>query len=288
METTAAPDMNWRKPSFTMPANACDAHCHVFGPGNVFPYAPDRSYTPPDAPKEMLDALHNTLGISRAVIVQASCHGTDNRATLDAIKWSKGRWSGVAIVDETFTEKDYAALHDGGIRGVRFNFVKHLGGVPDMNVFRRVLDIITPMGWHLVLHLDAQNILEFNDMLHGLKLPFIIDHMGRVKAAAGLDQPPFTALLELMKHENAWVKVCGSERVSSSGPPLTDSAPFAAALIAAAPERTLWGTDFPHPNVGKHMPNDASLVELIPLFAPDPATQRRLLVENPERLYDFR
>ncbi len=287
METTAAPDMNWRKPAFTMPANACDAHCHVFGPGAVFPYAPDRSYTPHDAPKEMLNALHESLGISRAVIVQASCHGTDNRATIDAIQWSKGRWSGVAIVDETFADKDYRELHDGGIRGVRFNFVKHLGGIPDMNVFQRVLDTITPMGWHLVLHLDAQNILEFHDMLHGLKLPFIIDHMGRVKAAAGLEQPPFQALLELMKQENAWVKVCGSERVSSMGPPFTDSAPFAAALINAAPDRTLWGTDFPHPNVGKHMPNDAALVELIPLFAPTPEMQKRLLVDNPERLYDF-
>lgn len=287
MKSCMPPDPNFRPPKFKLPPKACDAHCHVFGPADVFPYAPDRTYTPPDAPKEMLARLHGVLGVERAVIVQASCHGTDNSAALDAIAHSGGRYRGVAIVDDDFDDKEAERLHAGGIRGVRFNFVKHLGGVPDLGVFHRTLERITPLGWHLVLHMDAGDLLEFHDLLHGLKLPFVIDHMGRVKAGAGLEQPPFQALLELMKHPNAWVKVCGSERVSTAGPPFTDSVPFAAALVEAAPERVLWGTDFPHPNIAKHMPNDADLVDLIPLFAPDAEQQQRLLVSNPERLYDF-
>jgi 2-pyrone-4,6-dicarboxylate lactonase len=281
------PDPDTRPPRFRAPADSCDAHCHVFGPAARFPYAPDRSYTPPDAPKESLAALHRILGLERAVIVQASCHGTDNRATLDAIAGSGGRYRGIAIVDRSFADKDYAALHDGGIRGVRFNFVKHLGGMPDMRVFHDVLDRVAPLGWHLVLHLDAADIVELAPVLRGLPLPFIIDHMGRVKAAAGLDQAPFRALLELMRLDTCWVKVCGAERVSSAGPPFADAVPFARALVAAAPDRVLWGTDWPHPNIAGRMPNDGDLVDLVPQIASDPVSRRKLLVDNPARLYGF-
>jgi 2-pyrone-4,6-dicarboxylate lactonase len=281
------PDPNTRRPRFRLPALACDAHCHVFGPAGRFPYAPDRSYTPPDAPKENLAALHRLLGIERAVIVQASCHGSDNRATLDAIAASGGRYRGIAIIDDAITDKDYAALHAGGMRGVRFNFVRHLGGRPDMRLFQRTLERIAPMGWHLVLHLDAADIVELAPLLRRLRLPFIIDHMGRVKADAGLEQAPFRALLELTKLDTCWVKVCGSERVSSAGPPFADAVPFARTLVEAAPDRVLWGTDWPHPNIARHMPNDGDLVDLVPLIAPDAATQHQLLVANPARLYDF-
>jgi 2-pyrone-4,6-dicarboxylate lactonase len=287
IKTCMPPDPNLRTPKFKMPAQACDAHCHVFGPADIFSYAPDRTYTPPDAPKQALATLHKTLGISRAVIVQASCHGTDNTATLDAIASSGGRYRGVAIVDDGFDDAQAEMLHRGGIRGVRFNFVKHLGGVPDLDVFRRVVGRIRPLGWHLVVHMDAGDLIEHYDMLKALPVPFIVDHMGRVQAKAGLDQPPFKALLNLMELENAWVKVCGSERVSTAGPPFTDAVPFAAALVEKAPDRVLWGTDWPHPNIAKYMPNDADLIDLIPLFAPDEALQHRLLVKNPERLYDF-
>jgi 2-pyrone-4,6-dicarboxylate lactonase len=281
------PDPDTRAPRFHPPARACDAHCHVFGPAARFPYAPDRSYTPPDAPKENLVALHRILGIERAVIVQASCHGSDNRATLDAIASSGGRYRGIAIVDGSVTDTDYAALHAGGIRGVRFNFVKHLGGRPEMRVFHRTLERIVPLGWHLVLHLDAADIVELAPLLRGLRLPFIIDHMGRVKADAGLDQAPFRALLELVKLDTCWVKVCGAERVSTAGAPFADAVPFARMLVEAAPDRVLWGTDWPHPNIAGRMPNDGDLVDLVPLIAPDAAAQRKLLVDNPARLYDF-
>jgi len=286
-KNTAAPDPNTREPRFVMPPLACDAHCHVFGPAAAFPYDPAASYHPPDAPVEGLWRLHGILGIQRAVIVHASCHGPDMRATLDAIARSAGRYRGTAIVDSSVSEKDLERMHAGGIRGVRFNFVTHLGGRPDMAFFRRTVDRVRSLGWHLILHLDATDIVELSELLRGLPVPLVIDHMGRVKAADGLEQAPFRALLELMKNDNAWVKVCGSERVSSKGPPFTDAIPFARALIEAAPDRVLWGTDWPHPNVGAHMPNDGDLADLIPLMAPDAAVQRKLLVENPARLYGF-
>ena len=270
-----------------MPPHACDAHCHIFGPGATFPYAPDRTYTPPDAPKHALAALHSVLGIERAVLVQASCHGTDNRAMLDAIKTSGGRYRGVAIVDASFTETDYAALHDDGIRGVRFNFVEHLGGKPDMGLFHRVVQRIRPLGWHLVVHLDAADIPEVSTLLRPLSVPFVIDHMGRVKADGGLEQRPFRALLDLMKLDTCWVKVCGAERVSTAGPPFLDAIPFARAIVNAAPDRVLWGTDWPHPNVGRFMPNDGDVEELVSEIAPDEEQREKLLVQNPANLYGW-
>jgi len=273
-----------RRPNFILPPGATDAHCHVFGPGNVFQYAPNRRYTPEDAPKEMLRALHDFLGIERAVIVQASCHGPDNRAMLDCIASDPERYRGVAIVNDSFTDKDFDELDAGGVRGVRFNFVKHLGGAPDMDVFNRVIDRIRGRGWHVVLHLDAPDIVPLSDMIKKLPLPFVIDHMGRVPAKNGLEQQPLQVLLELAKHDNAWIKVCGSERIDF--PPYDKAVPIAHAIIRTAPDRVLWGTDFPHPN-SSHEADEADLVDLVPKFAPDPKRQQALLVDNPARLYGF-
>ncbi|MGO8918798.1 MAG: amidohydrolase family protein [Stellaceae bacterium] len=285
MKSCAAPDPDTRRPRFVPPPHSCDAHCHVFGPAAVFPYAPERSYTPPDAPKQSLAALHRLLGIERAVIVQASCHGRDNRAMLDAVAASPDRHRGIAMLADDVSEADLAALHAGGVRGVRFNFVRHLGGAPDPRVFRRVIERIEPLGWHVILHLDAADILELGGLLRGLRLAFVIDHMRRVNAADGLAQPPFRALLELMALGTCWVKLCGAERISAAGPPFHDAIPFAAALLAAAPDRVLWGTDWPHPNIARHMPNDGDLVDLLPLIAPDAAMRQKLLVDNPQLLY---
>jgi predicted TIM-barrel fold metal-dependent hydrolase len=273
-----------RQPRFKLPKGACDAHCHVFGPGDKFPYAANRRYTPADAPKEMLAALHAHLGIDRAVIVQASCHGADNAAMLDCIASDPKRYRGVAIVDDSFTEADYDRLDRGGVRGVRFNFVKHLGGAPDMAVFNRVIDRIKGRGWHLVLHVDAPDIIPLSDMIRRLPLPFVIDHMGRVPSAAGVEQPPLRALIELSGLENCWIKVCGSERISL--PPYAAAVPIARALVEASPTRVLWGTDFPHPNA-THETDEADLVNLVPQFALLALAQRRLLVDNPARLYGF-
>jgi 2-pyrone-4,6-dicarboxylate lactonase len=273
-----------RRPRFQLPPGACDAHCHVFGPGARFPYAPGRRYTPEDAPKEALAALHRHLGLSRTVIVQASCHGTDNAAMLDAIAAAPGTTRGVGIVDDTFDEKALERLNAGGVRGARFNFVRHLGGAPDMDVFNRVIPRIKALGWHVVLHLDAPDIAELSPMIRALPLPFIIDHMGRVDAKLGPDQPAFKALLELAKLDGCWIKVSGAERISP--PPFDLAMPIAARILAALPDRVLWGTDFPHPNL-KIEVDEADLVDLVPAFATTEDAQRRLLVDNPARLYGF-
>jgi 2-pyrone-4,6-dicarboxylate lactonase len=273
-----------RKPYFKLPPGSCDAHCHVFGPGDKFPYAPGRRYTPADAPKEMLRALHDHLGIARAVIVQASCHGTDNTAMLDCIASDPKRYRGVAIVNDTFSDADFDALDAAGVRGARFNFVKHLGGAPDMGAFNRVIERIKGRGWHVVLHLDAPDIAPLSPMIRKLPLPFVIDHMGRVPGKDGVDQPPLKALLELAQLENCWIKVCGAERISM--PPYTEAVPIARAIVTAAPTRVLWGTDFPHPNAS-HEADEADLVDLVPQYASEAAARRSLLVDNPARLYDF-
>jgi 2-pyrone-4,6-dicarboxylate lactonase len=273
-----------RKPRFKLPPAATDAHCHVFGPGDRFPYAPGRRYTPVDAPKGMLRVLHDHLGVQRAVIVQASCHGSDNAAMLDCIASDPKRYRGVAIVNDTFADADFDALDAGGVRGVRFNFVKHLGGAPDMDVFNCVIDRVKGRGWHVVLHLDASDIAPLSGMIRKLPLPFVIDHMGRVPGKHGVDQQPLKALLELAKLENCWIKVCGAERISL--PPYAEAVPIAHAIVSAIPERVLWGTDFPHPNP-THEADEADLVDLVPQYATDAATQQRLLVDNPARLYGF-
>ena len=280
------PDPNPVQPTWTLPPGACDAHCHVFGPAAQFPYAADRSYTPPDAPVESLRRLHAHLGISRAVIVHASCHGTLMDVTLDAIASSGGAYRGVACVEDAVSDNELRRLHDGGIRGIRFNFVKHLGGVPDLQVFYRLIAKIKPLGWHVVLHLDAEDLMTHQDLLRRIDVPFIIDHMGRVKAAEGLEQRPFQLLLDLFRTSPlAWIKICGSERVSVGKKPFRDAIPFARALLAVDSHRILWGTDWPHPNITQDMPNDGELADLFAEICPDDAVRQRILVANPTRMY---
>jgi 2-pyrone-4,6-dicarboxylate lactonase len=273
-------------PSLLLPADACDAHCHVFGPADKFPYSADRSYTPPDAPVEALRQLHAKLGVSRAVIVHASCHGTDMAVTLDAIASSHDAYRGVACVEDGVSDVELKRLHQGGIRGIRFNFVKHLGGVPDLRVFHRLIARIKPLNWHVVLHLDAEDILSQQALLKSIDIPFIIDHMGRVRAGEGLEQRPFQLLLDLYRNNPlAWVKICGAERVSIGKRPFRDAIPFARALVAVDSRRILWGTDWPHPNISKDMPNDGELVDLFAEICPSQTTQQQILVDNPTRLY---
>ncbi|MFN9336371.1 MAG: amidohydrolase family protein [Alphaproteobacteria bacterium] len=274
-----------RKPAFLLPRGACDTHVHIWGPFDRFPLAKGAPYTPPERTSDDLQALHERLGVDRAVIVQTTVYKADNRAMLDGIVRSNGRWRGVALIDESFDDAAFRALHEGGVRGVRFGFVKHLGGVPDLALVRRTAARIAPMGWHLVLHLDAGNIPEFLDFFGEFSLPVVVDHMGRVPVRDGLDQTPFRLLLELLRRPNWWVKVSGAERISETGPPFSDAVPFAQRLIAAAPDRVLWGTDWPHPNV-RWEPDEADLVDLLPRFA-DAAALQQVLVDNPARLYGF-
>lgn len=287
MKIIAAPYLDTRTPEYRLPDDACDTHCHVFGPAADFPYAVTRRYTPPDASKRQLAELHSKLGVGRAVIVQASCHGIDNSAMLDAIASSQGRYRGVCNAVESFTDDYFEELHVGGIRGVRFNFVKHLGGPPNLKKLYAIVSRVKHLPWHVELHFDAKDLLEFEEVIESIPLPVVIDHMGRAPVADGVDQAPFQSLLsKLRDSEDLWVKLSGSERISAAGPPFVDAAPFGAACIAAAPDRCIWGTDWPHPNV-RIMPNDGDLVDALPIMIPDPALQRKVLVDNPARLFGF-
>jgi predicted TIM-barrel fold metal-dependent hydrolase len=260
----------------------------VFGPADRFPFAPGRRYTPPDAGVDDLARLHARLGLTRAVIVQASCHGTDNAALLDALRRGGGRHAGVAMIDAATPDAELDALHEAGVRGTRVNFVAHLGGAPEEAEVERTAARVAPRGWHLVVHLDAADLAGYAPLLDRLPCPYVIDHMARIDATAGPDQAPFRELLRrVAADERCWVKVSGAERLTAAGrPPYDDVVPYARALIAAAPDRVLWGTDWPHPNV-RHMPDDGDLVDVLAAFAPDQAIRHRILVANPAVLYDF-
>jgi 2-pyrone-4,6-dicarboxylate lactonase len=283
----AGPDPDTIPPGFRAPAGSIDTHTHIFGPASLYPFSPTRPYSPPDAPLEMFRKLHAAIGVERAVIVNATVHGYDNRVVTDAIAQSGGKYRGVANVSNTVTDAELKALDSAGIRACRFAFLKRLGGVGDMNAFRTLVDRVAAIGWHVDIYLEAGTIREFVPILKALPVTYVIDHMGTISAARGLDDPEFKALLDLQaSDEKCWMKITGLERASAGGPPFHDSVPFAKQLIDNSPDRVIWGTDWPHPNV-KIMPNDGTLVDLIPLYAPDPAVQRKLLVTNPERLFKF-
>jgi len=285
--TIAGPDPNTKTPKFKVPAGTVDTHTHIFGPAATYTFSPKRPYSPPDAPLAMFRSLHQTIGVERAVIVNATVHGFDNRVVTDAIAQSDGRYKGVANINNAMSDDELAALGKAGICACRFAFLKRLGGVGDMKLFRTLVDRVAAIGWHVDIYLEAGTIGEFVPVLKALPVTYVIDHMGTISAAKGVDDAEFKALLDLQSSdEKCWVKITGLERASASGPPFHDAVPFAQKLIDNAPDRVIWGTDWPHPNV-KVMPNDGDLVDLIPLYAPDAAIQRKLLVTNPERLFKF-
>lgn len=275
-----------RKPEFILPPGSCDTHCHIWGPLDRFPYAESRPYTPPERDKHVLSSLHQRLGIERTVLVQAIVYRTDNRVILDAIADDPANRRGIALIEPDIADAELERLHKGGIRGVRFGFVKHLGSRPDPETFRKTIERIAPLGWHVLLHLDAGDLIELQDVLDALPIPFVIDHMGRVDAGAGLDQPAVVQLLELARRERCWIKLSGADRVSAAGGTFTDVTPVARALLAAAPDRAIWGTDFPHPNPRHPVADDADLIDLLPSFG-DREAVHKMLVENPARLYGF-
>jgi 2-pyrone-4,6-dicarboxylate lactonase len=275
------------KPNFTPPRGGVDAHCHVFGPGAVFPYAAERKYTPCDAPKEKLWALRDFLGFERNVIVQATCHGADNSAMVDALRASGGRARGVVAVKRDISDRELRALDEAGVRGVRFNFVKRLVDTLPREALAEIARRIQPLGWHIVIYFEAQELPELFDFFTSLPTIVVVDHMGRPDVAKPVDGPEFELFVKLMReHGNFWSKVSGAERLSRSGPPgYEDLAPFARRIVTEFPERVLWGTDWPHPNLKSHMPDDGQLVDFIPRIAPTAELQQKLLVENPMKLY---
>ncbi len=287
-------DANWlpfhpkpSTPNFQLPAGAVDAHCHVFGPGDIFPYAPERKYTPCDASKEQLFALRDHLGFARNVIVQATCHGADNRALVDALLQSNGRARGVATVKKSITDDELRALHAAGVRGARFNFVKRLVDALPRDALQEIAARIAPLGWHVVIYFEAQELPDLYDFFTALPGIVVVDHMGRPDVSQSVDGAEFALFRKLMnEHDNFWSKVSCPERLSKIGPDgYDDVVPFARHLVETFPDRVLWGTDWPHPNMTSHMPDDGKLVDYIAKIAPTPDLQRRLLVDNPMRLY---
>ncbi len=278
---------NPSRPTFVPPPGAVDAHCHVFGPGDVFPYAPERKYTPCDVGKAQLFALRDFLGFSRTVIVQATCHGADNRALVDALQASGGLARGVATVRDTVSDEELQQLHAAGVRGVRFNFVRRLVDPKPDAYYRAIIDRIAPLGWHVVVYFEAADLAERWKFFTSLPTTVVVDHMGRPDVSQPVDGPEFQRFVKLMaEHGNVWSKVSCPERLSRVGPPgYADVVPFARHLVERFPDRVLWGTDWPHPNMKDHMPDDGRLVDVIPHIAPTPELQQKLLVDNPMRLY---
>lgn len=280
-------DQQPSKPVFEPPAGAVDAHCHVFGPAKDFPYAPDRKYTPCDAPKEKLWALREFLGFERNVVVQATCHGTDNRALVDALRSSRGMARGVATVHGSISDEELQSLHDAGVRGVRFNFVKRLVDVLPVVELVTIAERIAILGWHLVIYFEAQDLPEYFDFFSTLPTTVVVDHMGRPDVSGAAHGKDFDLFVRLMSdNTNFYSKVSCPERLSRSGPPsYEDVIPFAKRLVETFPDRVLWGTDWPHPNMKSHMPNDGKLVDYIPGIAVTEELQRKLLVDNPMLVY---
>ncbi len=289
------PDPNTRKPSFTPPPNSCDTHFHVFGPPETFPFVSTHEYTPPAAPLEHYLKMTAVIGIERGVVVQPSVHGLDNSAALDAIKTSDGRLGGVARIDDKTPKSELQRLHKGGMRGARFNLLDRPGGNVKLEILDRCVEHIVEFGWSVDLHIDTKNLLEQEKRIRMMPIPVVIDHIARVKPAEGLNQPAFQLLLDLLNQKHVWVKVSGADKICNTqlhsyfGLPFVEVIPYARAVIAAAPERVIWGSDWPHSNnfAAGHTPNDGDLVDLLAEFAPDPQTRKKILVDNPAALYGF-
>lgn len=275
-------------PEFKLPAGAVDAHCHVFGPAGEFPFAPERKYTPCDAGKDKLWTLRDHLGLHRNVIVQATCHGADNRALVDALADSRGKARGVATVRASVTDEELKLLDNAGVRGVRFNFVKRLVDALPFDDLQSIAERITPLGWHIVIYFEAADLSEYYEFFTALPTTVVVDHMGRPDITAPIDGPDFELFLRLLSdNDNFWSKVSCPERLSGVGPEggYEDVVPFARTVVENFSDRVLWGTDWPHPNMKTHMPDDGKLVDFVPKIAVTRELQRKLLVDNPMRLY---
>lgn len=274
------------KPTFVPPPGAVDAHCHVFGPGDIFPYAPERKYTPCDGPKEKLFALRDHLGFTRNVIVQATCHGHNNDALVDALKNARGMARGVASVGPDISDEELRIMDEAGVRAVRFNFLKRLVDATPKETFLEIADRIAKLGWHIVVYFEAPDLEELTPFLKQLPTTVVVDHMGRPDVNKGTDHPDFHRFLDfLANQENFWAKVSCPERLTVDGPPYDDVVPFARTIVDRFTDRVLWGTDWPHPNMKSHVPDEGQLVDVIPKIATSEEKQHALLVDNPMRLY---
>ncbi len=285
---------------FEVPAHACDCHTHIHEP-DKFPFFAGRVYTPEPASPEEMAALHKALGIERVVIVTPSVYGTDNRATLDGMKFRGNTARGVAVIDDKTPESDLDAMGKAGIKGIRVNLAT--GGINDPSVGRKrleaAIDRVKGRGWHVQVYTILPLLKNITDVLASSPVPVVFDHFGGAEAAKGLEQPGWAELIEAVKSGKAYVKISGAYRLSNKAPDYPDAVPFAKALIAANPDRLVWGTDWPHPDSvtppGKkptdltplYQIGDARVLNQLAVWAPDAATRKKILVDNPARLYGF-
>ena len=277
---------NPKIPDFVLPGGAVDAHCHVFGPSPEFPFAPERKYTPCNASKDDLFALRDHLGFSRNVIVQATCHGKDNSAMVDACRAGGDLARGIASVGADITHKELAEMHDSGVRGVRFNFVKRLVDATPKEAFIAIAEKIQEFGWSIVVYFEATDLEELEPFLKQLPGIIVVDHLGRPDVTKGVNHPDFTRFIDFMtKNENIWTKVTCPERLTTTGASYDEVVPYYQAIVDRFEDRVLWGTDWPHPNMKSHMPDDGALVDYIPRIARTQEQIHKLLVTNPMRLY---
>ncbi|MAD94151.1 MAG: 2-pyrone-4,6-dicarboxylate hydrolase [Rhodobacteraceae bacterium] len=273
-------------PDFKLPSGAVDAHCHVFGPSPKFPFASERKYTPCNAGREQLFALRDHLGFARNVIVQATCHGKDNSAMIDACRAGGDLARGVASVGADITHKELADMHKEGVRGVRFNFVRRLVDATPKEIFISIAEKIQEFGWSTVVYFEADDLSELVPFLKQLPGIIVVDHLGRPDVTKDVNHPNFQQFVRLMaENENIWTKVTCPERLTAAGTPYDDVVPFYQSIVDQFEDRVLWGTDWPHPNMKSHMPDDGALVDYIPRIARSFESQQKLLVTNPMRLY---
>jgi len=276
-----------RTPTIRLPENSCDSHCHVFGPSATFPYAANRTFTPVDAPASQVMALQRRLGLQRGVIVQSSCYGTDHRVLLDALAAGAGRYRGVALINPATTRTEIGRLHAAGVHGFRLHFLPHLGDPPSQEEIRDTVRLVADLGWHAEIHVHDADVARYAELIRWFPVPVVIDHLARLDLARGPDRVAVAALLDLLDTGRVWVKTSGVDRVSVLGPPYADAVAFAARLVNLFPERVLWGTDYPHPNITGPAPDDGLLVDLLADIAPGRDQLRRLLVDNPAEFFGF-
>lgn len=285
--TTPGPHTEFQKPRITLPAGSCDSHVHVFGPHTRFPFAPRRTFTPPDVPLETLRQMHEVMGFSRSVLVQSACHGTDHSVLFDALERGQGAYRAVALLDAATTVQDIQSMDAAGFCGARVHFAPHLGAPPTRDELRRIVDLIGPFGWHLEVHTMGSGILDFAEIARELSIRIVLDHMARFALPEGDVPGAYSAAVDLLEGEDVWIKLSGADRVSRKLPTMDDGLALARRFFLARPDRCLWGSDFPHPNTHGFMPWDHDLVNGIETIAPTMTERHQLLVQNPEACFGF-
>ncbi|MDA1325186.1 MAG: amidohydrolase family protein [Proteobacteria bacterium] len=283
------PDPNPKPLRFRPPAGTCDTHFHVYGPPHAFPFVEERLYTPPAAPIEHWLLVSLAVGIERGILVQPNVHGFNTDVTVDAIEKSEGRLRGMIRADPNLTQEAAKALHGRGVRGIRFNFARHLGGAMDWVRYERIVGVVASLGWVVDLHIDADLLADNAEMIRSTPAPVLIDHFGRIDGTLGTDQPGYRTLYDLLGEKHVWVKISGADRLMARGASYEQVVPLARALIDRAPDRVVWGTDWPHSNVYQpgRVPNDGDLMNMMLDIAPDEAQRNKVLADNPAKLFGF-